>query len=54
MSNETEFSVFTKPWPEMSVPELARFVHELGFDAVEFPVQPGFQVEPDNVGQGLP
>jgi sugar phosphate isomerase/epimerase len=54
MTKEIEFSVFTKPWPEMSVPELAQFVCELGFDAVEFPVRPGFQVEPENVGQGLP
>jgi sugar phosphate isomerase/epimerase len=54
VTKQVEFSVFTKPWPDMSVPELAQFVHELGFDAVEFPVRPGFQVEPENVGQGLP
>jgi len=47
------FSVFTKPW-KMPVPELGKFVKGLGFDAIEFPVRPGFQVEPENVTKGLP
>lgn len=48
------FSVFTKPWPRISVKELGKFISSLGFDAVEFPVRPGYQVEPENVREGLP
>ena len=46
-------TVFTKPWTE-PLPELARKVRALGFDGVELPVRPGYQVEPDKVGRGLP
>jgi sugar phosphate isomerase/epimerase len=49
-----EFSVFTKPWKTMPLPELGRFVSRLGFDAIELPVRPGFQVEPQDVARGLP
>jgi sugar phosphate isomerase/epimerase len=38
----------------MPLPELARLVRGLGFDAVELPVRPGFQVEPQNVTRDLP
>jgi len=47
------FSVFTKPW-KMPIPELGRFVKGLGFDAIELPVRPGFQVVPENVARDLP
>lgn len=47
-------TVFTKPWPEMSPGELGRFVKTLGFDGVELPVRPGYQVTPENVARGLP
>jgi sugar phosphate isomerase/epimerase len=47
------FTVFTKPWPETPLDELARFIGELGFDGVELPVRPGFQVTPENVGERL-
>lgn len=43
------YSVFTKPWKTMSVPELGDFVAGLGFDGIELPVRPGFQVEPERV-----
>lgn len=49
-----QFTVFTKPWPDKSLPELAQFVKDLGFDGVELPVRPGFQVTPENVEQDLP
>ena len=49
-----EFSVFTKPWKTMPLSELAAFVSRLGFDAIELPVRPGFQVEPQDVARGLP
>lgn len=48
MQNIT-FSVFTKPWKEMSLSQLGEWVSSLGFDGIEFPVRPGYQVEPDNV-----
>ncbi len=47
------WTVFTKPWREAGFGELARHVRKLGFDGVELPVRPGFQVSPDKVEQGL-
>jgi sugar phosphate isomerase/epimerase len=46
-------SVFTKPW-KMPLPELAALVRRLGFEAIELPVRPGYQVPPENVAKGLP
>lgn len=43
------YSVFTKPW-KMPLPELGRFVSGLGFDGIELPVRPGYQVEPESIG----
>jgi sugar phosphate isomerase/epimerase len=54
MGNPITYSVFTKPWPRLSLPDLAQFVHRLGFDAIELPVRPGYQVEPQNVARDLP
>jgi sugar phosphate isomerase/epimerase len=53
MKNDLVFSVFTKPW-KMPLPELGPFVKGLGFDAIELPVRPGYQVPPENVSRGLP
>ena len=47
--NGIEFSVFTKPWKTMTLAELGEFVHNLGFDGIEFPVREGYQVPPDRV-----
>ncbi len=47
------FSVFTKPW-KMPIAELGQHVGRLGFDGIELPVRPGFQVEPQNVARDLP
>jgi sugar phosphate isomerase/epimerase len=47
-------TVFTKPWPDMPLDELGRFVHKLGFDGVELPVRSGYQVTPETVAAGLP
>lgn len=41
-----KFGVFTKPWPEPSIEDLADSVARFGFDGIELPVRPGFQVEP--------
>lgn len=54
MSPQVTFSVFTKPWRTMPLPELARLVQRLGFDAIELPIRPGFQVEPEHIAQDLP
>ncbi len=51
--NNLTFSVFTKPW-KMPVAELGEHVRSLGFDGIELPVRPGFQVEPPNVEKDLP
>jgi sugar phosphate isomerase/epimerase len=53
-AGEIQYTVFSKPWKTMGLPELGRFLRELGFDGVELPVRPEFQVEPDNVEKGLP
>jgi sugar phosphate isomerase/epimerase len=48
------YTVFTKPWKEKPLPELFAFVKGLGFEGVELPVRPGFQVPPDTVEKSLP
>ncbi len=47
-------SLFTKPWKDVPLPQLARFVSNLGFDGVELPIRPGFQIHPDNFRTALP
>lgn len=47
------FSVFTKPWKQ-PLPALGQFLSGLGFDGIELPVRPGYQVEPQNVSRDLP
>jgi sugar phosphate isomerase/epimerase len=54
MSGTIAYSVFTKPWMAMSIPQLGEFVRELGFEGIELPVRPGYQVEPENVASDLP
>jgi sugar phosphate isomerase/epimerase len=49
-----QYSVFTKPWQTLSLPELGELVSGLGFDGIEFPVRPGYQVEPENILRDLP
>jgi len=51
-SANVTFTVFTKPW-KMPLPHLGAFIKKLGFDGIELPVRPGFQVEPANVARGL-
>jgi len=53
-SSRVEWSVFTKPWKTLSLRELGKLVKGLGFDGIELPVRPGFQVEPGKVGKDLP
>lgn len=53
-ASQMPFTLFTKPWPTKPLPELAAFVRDLGFEGIELPVRPGFQVPPDAVWKGLP
>ncbi len=48
-----QFSVFTKPWKQ-PLPELAGMVRGWGFDGIELPVRPGYQVAPEQAGRDLP
>lgn len=52
-SQGIQLAVFTKPW-KTSFDRLGEHVARLGFDAIELPVRPGYQVEPEDVGRGLP
>lgn len=54
MSIQSPFTVFTKPWPDKPLDALAKFIKNLGFDGVELPVRPGYQVTPETVAKGLP
>ena len=47
-------AVFTKPWKSLSLPDLARHIRSLGFEWIELPVRPGFQVEPETIERDLP
>ena len=47
------FSVFTKPWKNVSLDELGALVAEMGFDAVEYPFRDGYQVQPDDGVEGI-
>lgn len=55
MSTDTkiQFSVFTKPWKQ-SLSDLGPLVKGWGFDGIELPVRPGYQVLPENVSRDLP
>jgi sugar phosphate isomerase/epimerase len=48
------FSIFTKPWKTMSIPELGEHVRAMGYTGIELPVRPGYQVEPETIGKLLP
>lgn len=48
------FSVFTKPWKNLSVSELGKQVSDWGFDGIEFPLRDGYQLEPKDAEKGLP
>jgi sugar phosphate isomerase/epimerase len=54
IQNQVQFSVFTKPWKDVPLAQLAAFVKEAGFDGIEFPLRNGFQLEPADAEKGLP
>lgn len=49
-----ELALFAKPWKNLPLPALAAHIRALGFDLIELPVRPGFQVEPDKIERDLP
>lgn len=49
-----DLALFTKPWKALPLPDLAQHISSLGFDSIELPVRPGFQVEPDHIERDLP
>lgn len=48
-----KYSVFTKPWKNLSMDELGKKISGMGFDGIEFPLRDEFQVEPSNAEKGL-
>jgi len=52
-SSKIEYSVFTKSWKQ-PLPVLVKLVKGWGFDGIELPVRPGYQVQPKNVARDLP
>lgn len=48
------FSVFTKAWKAVPLERLGELVRRMGFEGVELPVRPGFQVEPERADRDLP
>ena len=48
-----KYSVFTKPWKKKTLDELGALVADMGFDAVEYPLRDGFQVEPSEGAAGI-
>jgi len=51
--SKLNFSVFTKPWKTMPMENLAQLVCDMGFDAIEFPLREGFQIQPSDGAAGL-
>jgi sugar phosphate isomerase/epimerase len=53
-SMKFKYSIFTKPFKNISAEELGEKVSGLGFNAIEFPLRDGYQVEPANAEKDLP
>ncbi|MCY4374393.1 MAG: TIM barrel protein [Spirochaetaceae bacterium] len=51
---DVAFSVFTKHWRSVPLGRLGDLVRSMGFEGVELPVRPGFQVEPERAHRALP
>ena len=47
------YSVFTKPWKTQSLEQLGDIVLGMGFDAVEYPLRDGYQVQPSDGVKGI-
>lgn len=53
MKQPNVYSIFTKPWKEKNADELGRMVNDLGFNGIEYPLRPGYQVDINNPKAGL-
>lgn len=53
MKNGRLFSVFTKPWKDLPIEELAAFVAKMGFNAIEYPLREEYQVQPKDGAAGM-
>lgn len=53
-TNEIYFALFVKPWKSLSLLDLVKHIHKLGFEWIELPVRPGFLCEPDAIESRLP
>ena len=51
---DVAFSVFTKHWKAVPLGRLGELVRGMGFEGVELPVRPGFQVAPERADRDLP
>jgi sugar phosphate isomerase/epimerase len=51
--SSNRFSVFTNPWKTQSLEELGALVRRMGFDAVEYPLRDGYQVQPSEGVKGI-
>lgn len=51
---DVAFSVFTKHWKAVPLGRLGELVRGMGFEGVELPVRPGFQVAPESACRELP
>jgi sugar phosphate isomerase/epimerase len=49
----TTWAVFTKPWRTQTPADLSRLVARMGFNAVEFPLRPGYQVDLESLETSL-
>ena len=47
------YSIFTKPYKTQTMDELAQKVAGMGFNAIEYPLRPGYQVSLDDAENGM-
>ena len=51
--NENKFTVFTKPWKNITLEELGELIKNMGFDGVEYPLRDGYQIQPSDGIKGI-
>jgi len=50
---KNKFTVFTKPWKNITLEELGELVKGMGFDGVEYPLRDGYQIQPSDGVAGV-
>jgi sugar phosphate isomerase/epimerase len=53
MSSVNTYSIFTKPWKNKTADELGKMVMDMGFNGIEYPLRPGYQVDLADARRGL-